>query len=470
MRSDRHQNLHPESATDLIERALSSLTSLAPLLDDLDGLGGGDGDSGTNAVRSLRSTSALAQREIAAGNELSLADWAALARTGAVGHSGMIFATWLTALQDHTHNGVIRPVELSQFYRDLPAIMGDAFVPLHPDLRQATLAVARAAATEGRDLVDPLRLADAALVEVLDAIVEATSSWPDPGTCVFAILTSVLASYYAANHMSLSSPANMIRDLATTASGQAHRQAEPSHALYSVDFVIEGVADSIRHYHRELQATHSVCAIGTTNAMGVHTWRYHVNTDYPMRLRFPQGWRHSLSVTDSRPADQVGYDELAVQEEASGVIYLTRPTRERAATASVYVILTDLHWAVQASGQGAHAFIDPKSGQDVSALTEALRHAEGGTPLIVYADPAYAAVIERSVSWCQVETNLQPVIVPCPDEFSAALVAGECAGIFLPQSTAQQPEMAAHLLRSRAQQMLTRLTDVELVNRDETWR
>lgn len=347
---------------------------------------------------------------------------------------------------------------------------------LSPGIEIVGQALSRVAHEAAEPITYPHLLIGEAAMEVLSDIA-ATDRLPDPGACVMAILIAALHATYENEPASLPPTIDMMRALWE---GGAQPPQSASLATLSdpdyvaVDLVLEGFADEIGQFFdqlRQLAATHRhdirLARVGTTDAFGMQSWRLRIDTISP-ELALPQTGSTRLALLkDSRAGDAIGFDELALREAAAGIVFLTRPTTQRAATARVLICLQDPAWIREAVATGAHVVFRPTSANAL-VISELLASAPAGVTVVVAPEESAFEVVRRAHALAQEEHGTAKASAQKPltvvevvtDSTLAAIMAGrECARIFMPALAHRNQQIAADMLRTRAREAADRLGD-----------
>lgn len=376
-------------------------------------------------------------------------------------------------------------------------------VSLSPGLELITAALARTATDVEEPITHPHLLIGEATMEVLSDIAS-SDSLPDAGACVLAILIAALHATYENDAASLPPTIDMIRAL-WEGGAQAPTELPPATKTdpeaVSVDILVDGFADEIASYLKQLEDTahaHSrpirLARVGTTDAFGMQSWRFRIDTTQPELALPGSGWTRLAAFKDSRATDSIGFDELALREAAAGIVFLTRPTTQRAATARVLICLDDPAWIREAVATGAHVLYRPTS-PNATVVAELLASAPAGVSVVVAPDETAFDVIRRAhalataagspardasalataagISAPDASTPAPDAGAPAPDRAKhltvvevcaesqlAAIMAGrECARIFMPALAHRNQQIAADMLRTRAREATARLQD-----------
>ncbi|MDO5720183.1 MAG: hypothetical protein Q4P05_05555 [Actinomycetaceae bacterium] len=464
MTSTARANLTGTDIVSFIADVTDSLETLAPMLDDLNALQGADFDAGTNAFRTVTTvTRLLAEADIDRSHAATVLTACALyARTGAVGHVGMLIALVLDALADNVSASAIRPIDLRAFLSSLPETIKSGFS--HP--AKELIAMAEASRTVAEKTADPIDsarvLIGEASMESQSALIDMTVGWVNPGAAVLTVMLAALHSQYEDNAHALEVVAQMLRDLSMTATRKPLEANEPvPGAEFSVDFRVDYAVEDHADFLALLNdrgARYSVS--GTTDLLGMGSWRFHIDTSAPTSVLPGRGWVRNCVIKDARYGELIGHDELAVQQESSGVLYLSRPTWQRPDTVRVIALLRDTYFLHEVASTGAHVVLNPGT-QDAVLIGELMRSAPAGVSLVLPADEEALRVGERARAL--VEENDSVTVVWGKEPFSDAAVnvcAAECAPIFMPSVGERTAAVTADILRSNTDRAKRRVVTI----------
>lgn len=467
MTSSGRSTLSGSDIVAFIDVVNDNLETLAPLLDDLNALQGSDFDAGTNAARTMRTvTGLLADADIDHSHAGAVLSACTLyARTGAVGHVGMLIALTLAALAQTVHGPTIRPIDLRAFLSALPEHIHDGFS--HP--AHELIAMTEAARSVARATTDPIESASVligeASMESQSALIEATAGWVNPGAAVLTVILAALHSQYEDNGHALEVVAQMLRDLSTTASRTPLAANEPvPGAEFSVDFRVDHTVEDHEEYLALLHERGSRYSLsGSTDVLGMGSWRFHIDTSVVSPVLPTRGWVRNIVIKDARYGELIGYDELAVRQESSGVLYLSRPTWQRPDTVRVIALLRDTYFLHEVAATGAHVILNPGT-HDAVLIAELMRSAPAGVSLVLPADIEASRIAERAEAMARQSSDVTVVWDEEPYSDAAVNVcAAECAPIFMPSVGEQTASVTQEILRSnteRAKRRVLVLTDL----------
>lgn len=349
----------------------------------------------------------------------------------------------------------------------------DPQVSLSGGLRLITAALTRVASQAEEPITHPHLLIGEAAMEMLSDIAS-TDALPDAGACVLAIFIAALHATYENDAASLPPTLDMIRALwegGAQAPGELPAATQTDPESVAVDILVDGFADEIAAYLSQLkETTRTYChpirlaQVGTTDAFGMQSWRFRIDTAHP-ELALPRtGWTRLAAFKDSRATDSIGFDELALREAAAGIVFLTRPTTQRAATARVLICLDDPAWIREAIATGAHVIYRPTS-PNATVIAELLASAPAGVSVVVAQQQEAFDVVRRAHALAAEESGqdqpkpLTVVEIPAASPLAAIMAGRECARIFMPALAHHNQQIAADMLRTRAHEAIGHLQE-----------
>lgn len=469
--SDTYRSdLDGAALVEFVERTSTSLDALAPFLDDLNALRGSDFDTGTNAARSLAAIKRMVDRSGEAPESAS-ATMEALtiySRSAAQGHVGLLITNVLAALAKVAKHETIRPIDLRAFLVSLPETIKGSFSQPASELMD----MASAAAEVAKDTPDPIdavhiMIGHASMVSQ-DALIEATSGWINPGACVLSVMISALHSVYERSGNPLSVVQDMMRSLAQTAAGLRDHSPEPHRgAEFSVDFHVDFMREDFEEFRQMLTDRGLRFSLqGSADALGMGTWRFHIDTATPSSVLPRTGWVRHIVVKDARYGELIGYDELAVQQEASGVLYLSRPTWQRPETVRVIALLRHEHFLEEVASTGAHVVLNPIS-QDAVVISELMLSAPAGVSLVLAADEDAEQVAKRAEKLAKQSRDIVVVKDEYPlSDVAVSVCAAEAAPIFMPQVGDRTQTVTTSILESSVRRAKGRVVILEDLDPD----
>lgn len=448
------------------------LQTLAPLLDDLNALRGADFDAGTNAFRTVNAVSRMLRSADIDRDHAGavLAACTLYARTGAVGHVGLLIANTIGALSQTVSGPLVRPIDMRAFLANLPTVIDSGFS--HPDPELMAMAhAARSVAERTEDPIDAVHLMmGEASMEAQGALIEETAGWVNPGAGVLTVLISALHCLYERDDHPLEVVSDMMRDLATTASKKPLKANEPeAGAEFSVDFHVDCTTEDFDQFIAWLtkrRARYSVS--GSIDVLGMGSWRFHIDTSSPTSVLPRRGWVRHIVAKDARYGELIGHDELALQQEASGVLYLSRPTWQRPDTVRVIALLRNGYFLDEVAATGAHVVFNPDT-HDAVTVAELMRSAPAGVSLVLPADTKAEEVAKRALRLASQTDDITVVWDHEPfSDVAVSVCARECAPIFMPSVGARTASVTADVLASHVQRVKSRVailteTDTEIL-------
>ncbi|MDO5729023.1 MAG: hypothetical protein Q4P71_05290 [Actinomycetaceae bacterium] len=464
-------NLTGSDIVTFIDVVTTNLETLAPLLDDLNALRGADFDTGSNASRTVQAVSRMLRsadidREHAGS---VLAACTLYARTGAVGHVGLLIANTIAALAQAVTGSLVRPIDLRKFLSALPDVMERGFSHPDPEI-MVMVRAAQMVADKTSDPIDAVHvMIGEASMEAQGALIEETSGWVNPGAGVLTVLFAALHSLYENDDHPLTVVSDMMRDLATTASRKPLTANEPeAGAEFSVDFHVDCAIEDFDQFVGWLTERDSRYSVsGAVDVLGMGSWRFHIDTSSPTSVLPSRGWVRHIVAKDARYGELIGHDELALQQEASGVLYLSRPTWQRPDTVRVIALLRNSYFLDEVAATGAHVVFNPDT-HDAVTVAELMRSAPAGVSLILPADLKAQEVAERAL---RLASDTDDVTVVCDREpfsdVAVSVCAVECAPIFMPSVGARTATVTAEVLTShvkRAKGRVAIVHDADLEN------
>ncbi|MDO5048518.1 MAG: hypothetical protein Q4D87_01380 [Actinomycetaceae bacterium] len=464
--SDTYRSdLDGPALVEFIERASKTLDALAPFLDDLNALRGSDFDTGSNAARSMAAIMAMVERS--GGAPASAAATAealtVYSRSSAQGHVGLLITNVLAALSNVAKHDTIRPIDLRAFLASLPKTIEGAFSQPASELKD----MAHAAAEVAAETPDPINavhimIGNASMVSQ-DALIEATSGWINPGACVLSVMISALHSVYERSGNPLSVVQEMMKSLAETAAGARGDSNEPHKgAQFSVDFHVDFMEEDFEQFRAVLDDRDLRYSLqGSAGVLGMGTWRFHIDTATPSSVIPRTGWVRHIVVKDARYGELIGYDELEVQQEASGVLYLSRPTWQRPETVRVIALLRHEHFLEEVASTGAHVVLNPIE-QDAVVISELMLSAPAGVSLVLAGDDAAQQIARRAEKLAKRSRDVVVVKDSEPlSDVAVSVLAAQSAPIFMPQVGERTASVTTSLLESSASRAKSRVVIIE---------
>lgn len=447
------ESLTASEITQFLQLFTENLDLLAPLLDDLNALEGADFDTGTNALHTLKFVKYHLENYRREYTELTSAQdfltaTTTYARNFGRGHIGLMLTSLFAALGKTAKEKEIRPVDLRAFLKQLPQTIQNCFSHPHPALK----AMSENAATVANDTPDPItnpaNLIGFASLEAQDAMVETTQNgWTNPGAAVLAIFLASLHSIYDGDKRHLSTAVQMITDLATTSSKQPLPANPPRKgAEYSVSFLIDTTQNDYHNLCENLSHLGvRYSTQGNTDLLGMGSWRFHLDTDTPTTAIPEFGWVRNIVVRTNRYGELIGEDELAVQQETSGVLYLSRPTWQRPETARVLVLNTSNNFVEETASSGAWVLVKPVA-EDIPLIVSLLHDAPGNVAVVL---PGNADAYDTAK---RAEKQVENINLVYPEnEFSDGvnlICAQHTASIFVPQIGEKTQALTQQLLET----------------------
>lgn len=383
----------------LLDLTIGSLETVAPLLDDLNALAGADFDTGSNALHTFRTIRHLL-RETPTGFDSAPAFLNACtiyARSSGRGHIGILIANLFESLAKSAHAQKLRPIDVRRFFKSLPATLEQCFKT--PDLSLQAIAVAAAEVADNTE--DPITsihmMVGEASMEIQGTLIESTEGWINPGAAVLALFIASLHSLYDGHEGALEVALAMISSLAQTASRRPLPANQPREgAEYSVDLQLDGMVEDFQNYCASLDSLQvRYSKQGSTDLLGMGSWRFHIDTSTPLSVIPRFGWVRNIVVKDARYGELIGQDELAVQQEESGVLYLSRPTWQRPDTVRVIALVRHLEFLEEIASTGAWVVFNP-SLEDTPVVASLLADAPGNTALLLPADEQALQIAQRA--------------------------------------------------------------------------
>lgn len=462
--SEQRSVLDARAILEFVDRAHGALEALAPFLDDLNALRGSDFDTGTNAARSLAAIRRMVNRAERKPSSASvmLDVLTVYSRSAAQGHVGLLITNVLAAFAQATSTPTVRPIDSKAFLESLPSTIRNSFSQPASELLDMAEAAAEVAKETEEPINSPYLMVGTASMVALDALIEATSGWINPGACVLAVLISALHSVYENSGNPLTVVQDMMRSLAESAGGwdagaEPHKGAE-----FSVDFHVDFMEEDYHQFRAKLDAANLRYSLqGSADALGMGTWRFHIDTATPSSVLPRGGWVRHIVVKDARYGELIGYDELAVQQEASGVLYLSRPTWQRPETVRVIALLRHEHFLEDVAATGAHIVLNPIA-QDAVIISELMLSAPAGVCLVLPGDEAAAEVARRAEKMARQSADVSVVSDQKPlSDVAVAVCAAECAPIFMPQVGERTASVTKSILESSSKRAKARVAILE---------
>ncbi|MDO5034332.1 MAG: hypothetical protein Q4E01_02995 [Actinomycetaceae bacterium] len=463
--SDSYRSaLSGEDLAQFIDRCHDSLSALAPFLDDLNALGGSDFDTGTNAARSFAAIKRMLERSGVPASSASALLQAAVvySRAGAQGHVGLLITSILAALANVTTREDLRPIDVRAFLEGLPGTIDEAFSSPAPEL----VHMAEAAREVAQGTPDPINavhmMVGRASMDVQDALIETTSGWINPGACVLAVMLSALHSVYERSEAPLEVVREMMRSLADSIDTGRDKSKPHVGAQFSVDFHLDCMVEDARAFEASMRERgYRYSMQGAADVLGMGTWRFHIDTPDPSAALPRVGWVRHIVVKDARYGELIGYDELAVQQEASGVLYLSRPTWQRPETVRVIALLRSEDLLEEVAATGAHVVLNPTR-QDAVLISELMLSAPAGVCLVLPGDEEAADVAVRAQKLAAQSGQISVVSDEAPfSDVAVSVLATEAAPIFMPQVGERTAHITRGLLESAAGRAKARMVIVE---------
>lgn len=450
--SNAPEILNPTELRHFLTLYAENLDLLAPLLDDLNALEGADFDTGTNASHTLQAINAnlqntTEQSETTETTATLLAASVTYARTFGRGHIGVFIASLFAALGKEMNGPNLRPIELRAFLQNLPTTLQNCFPTAHPTL-QAMCTNAAEVANQTPDPIDnPATLIGYASMDAQDAMIETLhNGWTNPGAAVLALFLASLHSTYDADQRHLSTAVQMITNLATVSSKRPLPANPPRQgAEYSVSYLIDTTKEDYENLCTHLKNEKiRYSSQGSTDLLGMGSWRFHLDTSTPNQVIPTFGWVRNILVRTNRYGELVGEDELAVQQETSGVLYLSRPTWQRPETVRVLALTTANTLITDLAATGAWVLVNPVS-EDIPLIASLLQDAPGNAAAILPSTPDAYQTAKRA------ENLLIHVKVNYPSVYSDGvnlICAQHTASIFVPQIGDKTQAITQQLIES----------------------
>ncbi|MDO5722035.1 MAG: hypothetical protein Q4P06_05790 [Actinomycetaceae bacterium] len=341
-----------------------------------------------------------------------------------------------------------------------PLVTEAEVASLSAGLERILAAMAKAAQEVAEPIEHPHLMIGAVAMEMLSELADFDSP-PDPGTCLLVVTVAAMHAAYEGTVASLPPTIDMMRSLwEEGGSALTHSSVATvtDASFISVDLVLEGFSDEVESFLTQLTdagknaaaAAKRFSHLGTSDAFGMQTWRFHIDTEQPESVLPTCGSLHTCVLKDSRGTDSIGFDELALREAASGVVFLTRPTTQRAATARVIAFTDESSWLPEAVATGAHVLFNPSS-RSATVVAELLMSAPAGVSVVVAHRPRDFEVARRAQSLlAESGVEVEVVEVPTVSTLATIMAAGECARIFMPALAHRNQKFAAQMLSSRA--------------------
>ena len=349
---------------------------LAPFLDDLDGWDGADCDTGTNAAATMAAlAAAMDSLEPRAHPRVALeVGVETLIRRG-VGHSSValaaLFEAWVGALGDDRE---VTPVAMRRMLAS-SLVPSSSFIQWSDALVEMLGGAVRELAELGPTLPDVedvfSRFSTQAQIGLVDATNELTGRI-DPGGAFIALVLACIDASMRDDAGILQSFTAMLADLARRHSRAPEPASPPPGRDFTVDIILEGTQEDLRcHLGRLAGLGARLSYVGRVDLFGMGEWRLHVDTSAPLAAHPTSGQVVRFQVSDARPDDQIGIDELADEGLTHrGVRLLQRRPMRRVERARVIACTRAPGLVEDLARAGAIVFLEP-SAVDAAGIVSA---------------------------------------------------------------------------------------------------
>lgn len=455
------KHLESLTAKDLIQfisRVRMNLEQLAPLIDDLNALEGADFDTGSNSLHLFNIIQQrLSQTEAALTSAHAvLAACTTYARTFGRGHIGVFIASLFASLEHNCNGEQLRPIEMRRFLKRMPQTIQHCFRTPEPILLEMAEQIAQVGESEPDPIRHPALMVGTASLITQETLIEKTSGWCNAGAAFLSIFMSTLHSFYEGIELPSAAVRDMLKNITAGAVTGQTKPNPPRHGSeFSVDFHLDCRVEDYQEFCSrldDLQVRYS--QQGTVDLLGMGAWRFHIDTTYPRAVLPRVGWLRHVIVKDARYGELIGHDELAIQQEASGVLYLSRPTWQRPDTVRVVALVRHWQFIEEVATTGAWTVFNPIP-EDAPLIASLIDDAPGQVGLILVADEEAAKVAKRAETMLSTETEVIYGNYPYSDAITS-VCAAEAAPIFMPQVGDKTKEITRQLLRSSASTGLRR--------------
>ena len=426
---------------------------LAPFLDDLDGWDGADCDTGTNAAATMAAlAAAMDSLEPRAHPRVALeVGVETLIRRG-VGHSSValaaLFEAWVAALGDDRE---VTPVAMRRMLAS-SLVPSSSFIQWSDALVEILGGAVRELAELGPTLPDVedvfSRFSTQAQIGLVDATNELTGRI-DPGGAFIALVLACIDASMRDDAGILQSFTAMLADLARRHSRAPEPASPPPGRDFTVDIILEGTQEDLRCLLGRLAGLGArLSYVGRVDLFGMGEWRLHVDTSAPLAAHPTSGQVVRFQVSDARPDDQIGIDELADEG-------LTHRPMRRVERARVIACTRAPGLVEDLARAGAVVFLEP-SAVDAAGIVSAAVSRTGVT-LVAPCDDASAALVGTVASVLPSVVPGVPAILRADsrDDLGVLAVARACAPLFVPQpGGVESAPTLARILRDSAHEAL----------------
>ena len=434
---------------------------LAPFLDDLDGWDGADCDTGTNAAATMAAlAAAMDSLEPRAHPRVALeVGVETLIRRG-VGHSSValaaLFEAWVGALGDDRE---VTPVAMRRMLAS-SLVPSSSFIQWSDALVEMLGGAVRELAELGPTLPDGedvfSRFSTQAQIGLVDATNELTGRI-DPGGAFIALVLACIDASMRDDAGILQSFTAMLADLARRHSRAPEPASPPPGRDFTVDIILEGTQEDLRCLLGRLAGLGArLSYVGRVDLFGMGEWRLHVDTSAPLAAHPTSGQVVRFQVSDARPDDQIGIDELADEGLTHrGVRLLQRRPMRRVERARVIACTRAPGLVEDLARAGAVVFLEP-SAVDAAGIVSAAVSRTGVT-LVAPCDDASAALVGTVASVLPSVVPGVPAILRADsrDDLGVLAVARACAPLFVPQpGGVESAPTLARILRDSAHEAL----------------
>ena len=436
---------------------------LAPFLDDLDGWDGADCDTGTNAAATMAAlAAAMDSLEPRAHPRVALeVGVETLIRRG-IGHSSValaaLFEAWVGALGDDRE---VTPVAMRRMLASsLVPSSSSSFIQWSDALVEMLGGAVRELAELGPTLPDVedvfSRFSTQAQIGLVDATNELTGRI-DPGGAFIALVLACIDASMRDDAGILQSFTAMLADLARRHSCAPEPASPPPGRDFTVDIILEGTQEDLRCLLGRLAGLGArLSYVGRVDLFGMGEWRLHVDTSAPLAAHPTSGQVVRFQVSDARPDDQIGIDELADEGLTHrGVRLLQRRPMRRVERARVIACTRAPGLVEDLARAGAVVFLEP-SAVDAAGIVSAAVSRTGVT-LVAPCDDASAALVGTVASVLPSVVPGVPAILRADsrDDLGVLAVARACAPLFVPQpGGVESAPTLARILRDSAHEAL----------------
>ena len=434
---------------------------LAPFLDDLDGWDGADCDTGTNAAATMAAlAAAMDSLEPRAHPRVALeVGVETLIRRG-IGHSSValaaLFEAWVAALGDDRE---VTPVAMRRMLAS-SLVPSSSFIQWSDALVEMLGGAVRELAELGPTLPDVedvfSRFSTQAQIGLVDATNELTGRI-DPGGAFIALVLACIDASMRDDAGILQSFTAMLADLARRHSRAPEPASPPPGRDFTVDIILEGTQEDLRCLLGRLAGLGArLSYVGCVDLFGMGEWRLHVDTSAPLAAHPTSGQVVRFQVSDARPDDQIGIDELADEGLTHrGVRLLQRRPMRRVERARVIACTRAPGLVEDLARAGAVVFLEP-SAVDAAGIVSAAVSRTGVT-LVAPCDDASAALVGTVASVLPSVVPGVPAILRADsrDDLGVLAVARACAPLFVPQpGGVESAPTLARILRDSAHEAL----------------